>query len=97
MSNAKRSRTRLWAVPLLIAVYSLCAAIPGRGQATTGQIVGQVTDPTGAVIPKATITAVDENKGVTFQGVTDESGRYSVLSMPPGTYSVTASAAGFAE
>lgn len=97
MSNAKRSRTRLWAVPLLIAVYSLYAAIPGRGQATTGQIVGQVTDPTGAVIPKATITAVDENKGVTFQGVTDGSGRYSVLSMPPGTYSVTASAAGFAE
>jgi len=72
-------------------------AVPGFGQATTGQIVGQVTDPTGAIIRGAAITVIDEDKGVSFTGESDASGNYTVLSMPPGIYSVTASAPGFAE
>ena len=73
------------------------AAILVHGQATTGQIVGQVTDSTGAVVAKASIVATDEARGVTFTGVTDSAGNYTVLSMPPGLYSVTASAPGFGE
>ena len=71
-------------------------AIQGSGQATTGQILGQVTDPTGAVIRGARITTTDEAKGVKFTGVTDGAGNYTVLSLPPGIYSVTVSAPGFA-
>lgn len=97
MCSIRFFRIRLWAVPLLVAASFICAITPGLGQATTGQIVGEVTDSTGAVIAKATIVATDENKGVTFTGVTDSSGRFTVLSMPPGSYSVTASAPGFAE
>ena len=66
-------------------------------QATTGQIVGRVLDPTGAVLPGVAITATDENKGVSFTGVTDSAGDYTVLSVPPGSYTVTASDPGFAE
>ncbi len=73
------------------------AAIPGYGQATTGQIAGQVTDSSGAVLPGAAITATDEEKGVSFTGRADASGNYIVLNMPPGIYSVTATAPGFAE
>jgi Carboxypeptidase regulatory-like domain len=83
---------------LLTALLLLLAL--GRqssGQATTGQILGQVTDPTGAVVRGATISATDEQKGVTFNGVSDGAGNYIVLSVPPGLYSVTASATGFAE
>jgi hypothetical protein len=43
------------------------------------------------------ITATDEEKGVSFTGKTDGAGTYNVLSVPPGIYSVTASAPGFAE
>jgi len=97
MFKAKFSRTRIWAAPLLLTVCLIRMAPTGLGQATTGQIVGEVTDTSGALIPRATITATDENKGVTFTGVTDASGRFTVLSMPPGSYSVIASAAGFGE
>ncbi|HZB88354.1 MAG TPA: TonB-dependent receptor [Terracidiphilus sp.] len=71
--------------------------MPSLGQATTGQILGQVTDATGATVAGVTITATDENKGVTFTGVSNSAGDYTVLSVPPGVYSVAASAAGFAE
>jgi hypothetical protein len=67
------------------------------GQATTGQISGQVTDPTGAVVPGATITVTDEEKGVSFGGRTNAAGEYTVLSLPPGMYSVTAAASGFSD
>jgi len=97
MSYAKCLRTHLWAVPLLIAVFLVCAAIPGLGQATTGQIVGQVTDSSGAIVAKASIVATDEARGVTFTGATDAAGNYTVLSMPPGLYSVTAASPGFGE
>ncbi|HTW61799.1 MAG TPA: carboxypeptidase regulatory-like domain-containing protein [Terracidiphilus sp.] len=82
----------------LVAVTCLAlAAIPCHGQATTGQITGQVSDPTGAVVPGATITVIDENKGVSFEGRSGAAGDYAVLSLPPGIYSVSASAPGFSE
>ncbi len=71
--------------------------IPAAGQATTGQISGQVTDPTGAVVSGATITVTDEDKGVSFEGRSGATGDYTVLSLPPGIYSVTAAAPGFSE
>lgn len=85
-------------VGLLFAIACLSfVTMPCSGQATTGQIVGQVTDPTGAVVSGVAITVTDEHKGVSFSGVTDSAGDYTVLSVPPGIYSVTASAPGFAE
>jgi hypothetical protein len=72
------------------------AANRAGAQATTGQIAGQVTDATGAIIRGADITLVDLEKGVTFTGVSDGAGTFTVVSVPPGTYSVTASAPGFA-
>lgn len=66
-----------------------------HGQATTGQVVGQVTDPSGAVVPGATVTVTDESRGVTFTGRTDSVGDYSVVSLPPGLYTVMVTAPGF--
>lgn len=83
--------------PALVLILFAATCNMGSGQATTGQILGQVVDPTGAAISRATITATDEEKGTSFSGVTDASGNFTVLSMPPGAYSVTAAASGFAE
>jgi hypothetical protein len=97
MKNVPEIRIPRWAVTLLAIAWLTIAATPSFGQATTGQITGLVTDPTGAVIRGATITATDEEKGVSFRGETDASGIYTVLSVPPGIYSVAASAPGFSE
>src|SRR5271155_3407191 len=66
-------------------------------QATTGLIIGQITDSTGAVVPGAHITARDEDKGVTFTGRSDGRGNYVVLNLTPGTYTVTVSHQGFGD
>jgi hypothetical protein len=85
------------ACSVLALFWLICAQVPGFGQATTGQIAGRVTDSAGAVVARAVVTATDEDKGVRFIGMTDSTGNYTVLSMPPGTYSVTASAPGFGD
>jgi hypothetical protein len=66
-----------------------------RAQATTGLIIGQITDSTGAVIPGAVIIARDEDKGVTFTGRSDGGGNYVILNVTPGTYTVRVSHKGF--
>ena len=85
---------------ILCAVVCASLISPQRGvqaQATTGLILGQVTDSTGAVIQGATVTAKDENKGVTFTGRSDNGGNYIILNVTPGTYTVVASHEGFGD
>lgn len=77
-----------------LCVFALSASV-ARGQATTGSILGQVTDSTGAVIPNVTVTATDVNKGTTFTSRTNGIGSYTILNATPGLYKVTASAPGF--
>jgi len=87
-----------FALASLLAIAGLIIATrPCAGQATTGQIAGQVADPSGAAVAGATITVTDEEKGVAFTGRSDSTGNYTVVSLPPASYSVAASASGFAE
>ncbi|HYI93763.1 MAG TPA: carboxypeptidase regulatory-like domain-containing protein [Bryobacteraceae bacterium] len=66
------------------------------GQATTlGQIVGTVTDPSGAAIANAKVRAINTQTGVGRETATGESGNFSVLSLIPGTYSVEVTAPNF--
>ncbi len=71
--------------------------LPGTAHAQVlyGSIVGTVEDPTGAVIPKATISITNKDTGVTREATADEAGRYSLLNVPAGTYEAKISAAGF--
>lgn len=68
---------------------------PARAQAVWGSITGYVTDPSGAAIPKATVTATDQDTGVATQSVTDPGGFYNVTHIVPGTYTVAVGASGF--
>ncbi len=61
----------------------------------TGAIVGTVTDPSGAVIPNAKITAKRTETGVSQSTVTGNSGTYTIPNLVVGTYSVTAEGSGF--
>jgi outer membrane receptor protein involved in Fe transport len=61
----------------------------------TAQLNGTVHDPSGAVVPGATITVTDASKGITRSTTSDAQGSYQFLLLPPGTYVVTATAPGF--
>lgn len=90
---------------ILIKCLGLCAMLcvllllagKANAQATTGTILGQITDSTGAVIPGAVVTARDEDKGVTFTGRSNGTGNYVILNLTPGSYTVTASHGGFGD
>ena len=61
----------------------------------TGSILGYVRDSSGAVLPNATLTVTQTSTGYTRTATTDGSGQYSILALPPGSYRLTASMAGF--
>jgi hypothetical protein len=58
-------------------------------------LTGQVTDPSGAVIASAAVTAVNNATGVTYAGGTTQAGVYFIPYVLPGTYTVTVKAKGF--
>lgn len=75
---------------LLLFVVSSCLA-----QSVDGSIRGRVTDPSGAVVPEATVIATDEATGVERTTRTNRRGAYLLPELPSGTYSVRARSEGF--
>jgi hypothetical protein len=80
---------------LLFAALSLFVATSLFGQSTS--LSGTVADPTGAVIPGATITIVNTQTGAQREIKSDDQGRYLMPQLAPGTYKLTAKASGFAD
>lgn len=66
-----------------------------RAQFTAGTILGTVTDPSGAAMPGATVTATNLDTGFVRTAQTDPAGNYTLVNMPLGNYQVKAGAAGF--
>ena len=63
----------------------------------TASISGTVNDPTGAVIPGATVTALNTDKGISNSTQTNTQGFYSFPALPTGKYEVSIRATGFEE
>jgi len=79
---------------ILTCFLALLLCLPGFGQ-TAGQITGNVTDSTGAMIPGATVTATNTDTNAVRSTTTNEVGIYTLPQMVPGTYDVRAESAGF--
>src|SRR6185437_1653092 len=79
----------------LAAFFVLAFAIFGFGQVETGTLGGTVTDPSGAVIPNAKVTATNAGTGLTRTVTTSSQGNYAIVDLPPGNYNVTVDANGF--
>ncbi len=79
-------------IALLIGPGSAFSAL-ASSQEISGSIQGTVKDPAGAVIPDASITATSDRQ--TFKTTSDSAGNYTISSLPPGVYVVTASGTGF--
>src|SRR3954447_23276855 len=65
------------------------------GQTGSGTIQGTVTDPTGAVVPAATVTATNVATGVQTPRSTTAAGLYVLSPLPPGQYNLQVTASGF--
>ena len=64
-------------------------------QESTARLLGTITDPTGAVVPHASIVAKNAATGLERRVQANESGDYSIPLLPIGQYTVTGEAAGF--
>ena len=85
------------AVRALTAVLCLAGLFSGAlsAQTATGQINGTVTDTSGAVVPAAGVTLINEETGLTRETSTNESGDYTFPFLPVGLYTVQANSEGF--
>ena len=68
---------------------------PGEGGGSSGSLTGKITDPSGAVVPNANVSITNSTTNQSFEVTTDNEGVYRVQNLPPGTYTLNASAPGF--
>lgn len=81
---------------LVLGSLALWLATPQAfAQETRGQILGRVVDPSGAVVPGATLKAIDTGTNVETSSTTNESGDYVLPFLLSGTYNVSAERTGF--
>lgn len=90
---------RLLMIRHLCALLFLCAsflcATSNCFAQDRGTVTGTVTDPNGAPVPNAKITARNTATGLIQEATTSDDGTYSVVYLPAGSYTVTAEAANF--
>lgn len=82
----------------LVLLAGFALLLPGSramAQATTGEIVGTVTDATGAAIPNADVTVMDESKGTSSKMKSNSAGEFTATQLIPDNYSVKVEASGF--
>jgi hypothetical protein len=89
--------------PSLRAIYSLVFVLAltlifsttSSAQVNTASLTGLVTDPSGAIVPNASITATSTDTGYVRNVTTDSAGYYSFQNLPIGPYTVRVEASGF--
>src|SRR5829696_6744460 len=79
---------RLVRTLLVVALVALPALAPA--QSYTGTITGSIKDTSGAVIPRATVTIINQQTDRQEAVIADLDGRYTSLPLPPGEYRVEA-------
>src|SRR5215831_18740671 len=88
---------RILPVLALVLVLSFClCAVPVvvRAQTATG-VIGNISDPQGAIIPGATITLTSKATGASRSTLSNEAGYYAIPQLTPGTYSLKIEMVGF--
>jgi hypothetical protein len=83
-------------VAVLLATIAACI-FPANAQlaTTTATLSGVVTDPSGALVPQASVTLTSPETGINRTFTADAAGRYTFSQLPPGTYNLAIRAKGF--
>ncbi|PYT31186.1 MAG: hypothetical protein DMG57_06170 [Acidobacteria bacterium] len=66
-----------------------------QAQVLYGSLLGNVTDPNGAVVPSASVTATNQSTGAANTTSTNASGEYNFVNLQPGTYAIKVGVSGF--
>jgi Carboxypeptidase regulatory-like domain/TonB dependent receptor len=80
---------------LVSCVLVMSACVVARAQVNTVNVSGAVLDPQGLAVKGARLTLKNLANGAERTAITDANGRYEIIGVPPGTYSMTIEAEGF--
>ncbi len=80
----------------LLCLLVLSSAVSAQSSSVSGDIRGTLTDPSGAVLPRVTVTALDPQTGLQRTAASDSTGQFRLTGLPPATYEVSAQLSGFA-
>jgi carboxypeptidase family protein len=80
---------------VLVILVVLSLAVGVSAQTFRGSINGTVTDPSGALVPNATVKATESATGIDHNTVTTSDGAFSFQDIPLGQYKITVTATGF--
>src|SRR5258708_5486169 len=81
---------------LILVLLVIASFTPVMGQSSSASLSGTVHDANGAVVPNASVSVADAPRGLKRQTTTNENGYFSVVLLPPSTYTVTVEQSGFA-
>src|SRR5579883_1622148 len=82
-------------IPTAVFAAAVILTSVSFAQESTARLLGTVTDPTGALVPRTIITAKNVATGLSWKTQSDESGNYTIPLLPIGQYTVTGEAPGF--
>ena len=84
-----------WRLTVGLALAFLIGAGSLLAQGNLGTITGTVTDPSGAAVPGAAVTATNSATGISTKVTSTSTGNYAIPLLQAGTYQVTVEASGF--
>ncbi len=87
--------TRLTRFGMLVVVAMMAGVLAAEAQTTGGSLRGYVKDDQGGALPGVTVTAKSPDMIQPASGITDGTGYYRLINLPPGEYAITAELAGF--
>ncbi|MGH9569114.1 MAG: carboxypeptidase regulatory-like domain-containing protein, partial [Candidatus Angelobacter sp.] len=83
----------------VVSIFLMCLLVSGlalaQGVGASGDLRGTVTDPSGAIVAGATVTAIDVAKGIKHTVTSSSTGDYRFTGLAPATYSVSVAKSGF--
>ena len=90
-----RRLSQVTSIFIFASLFAVWFGVKGSAQVSRGSITGQVTDPSGAVVPHARVSVISTDTGAVTHVLTTGDGFYTAPNLLPGGYRITVSAPGF--
>jgi hypothetical protein len=96
VATSVAGETRIFQLAILALFFS-CVCVPFSTAQVSASLSGMITDPSGAAVFAASVTANNLDTGISRTAPTDQGGRYRFFALPIGLYEVRVTKEGFAE